>query len=81
MDASSDMKFQIFFYEGCTNHLCQYRQKTVGKSIIKDTTNLDKDRYKVDGFIESNDNETSLKTTKDYKQEGIDCITSTPKKQ
>ena len=48
---------KCFFDEGCTNHLCQYRHKTVGKSIIKDTTNLDKDRYKVDGFIESNDNE------------------------
>ena len=70
-----------FFDVGCTNQLCQYRHKTVGKSIIKDTTNLDKDRYKVDGFIESNDNETSLETRKDSKQEGIDCITSTPKKQ
>ena len=70
-----------FFDEGCTNHLCQYRHKTVGKSIIKDTTNVDKDRYKVDGVIESNDNETSLETTKDSKQEGIDFVTSTPKKQ
>ena len=53
--------------------------KSINREIIKNNEGVD--RYKVDGFIESNDNETTLETTKDYEQEGIDFVTSTPKKQ